>query len=893
MPQLPEQLPLIAGYRFEEQLGKGRMGAVYAARDLRLQRRVAIKLLATNKTFAPKATMHEARAMARVNHNHVVQIFDVIETRDYIALIMECLEGQTLTSLQRLQLLTLEQKVGVLLQIAKGLQAIHKAGLIHADIKPQNIWVTPDYQIKVLDFGIARAQLSDQHMSADVITQSESTTASLFSNVGSTHYASPEQIAGQPLEAKSDIYSFGVLSFELLACRLPFNRTQHTISDTTEDHVKMDNASHIFPPLPQALIDLLNTMLNSHIAERPKNINVVTAKLKQINKDLLQTTVLEDITLQFTEHSENNALLPNTTNQPIRRSTHYGIKIVGFSAILLVFIAVFMIWQPVNNQSDNRNHHFIVALEPVISLSSELSAVEQDIIVASVDDAIIQTLLTLEKFTVIDRQSSRQIMLKNDLDFTTIGKKFGVDELVSSKINCTTQRCQVSINRVKTEDGRILSRLQNYLPRRSALQLFQDTQNMMGRLFSQELTLSPNLNQVQTAIIPDNTQIYREFTSIYAQVRVHGKHNPEQLARLHKLIKHGYSSQQAHLLYRKLALNLFDDRKDVGIIHNFLDLIENASESYKKTVSYALDKFWISLYQGHYSEAKQAITLARLRKADHYDMMRVQAAFYLQQNEFHLAEQYFEQLLAMRINVDDLYNLALSQWHKGKKDDAEGNLQQLLELAPRHYSANQLLASVYLIQGNIHRAIKIYEKLTGEYAYSMDLSNLVLAHMLERNYPRTIELISRAIEQSVDNSSLHLNLADALVLSGNKSEGVKHYRRVLLLNSNSNSLQSLLEIAQAHAHLGNTTDAIHALNRATKLAPDNSEVAFISALVYQVIDEPIFAMAKIKEALAGGTANIWFSLPWFDSLCSVKGFEVLKAQLITSRCDRIAYQNAD
>lgn len=897
MPQLPERLPLIGGYRFEEQLGKGGMGAVYAARDLRLQRQVAIKLLPINKTQTPSVALHEARAMARVNHNHVVQIFDVIETSDHIALVMEYLEGQTLMTLQRQQLLTLEQKIGVLLQIAEGLQAIHKAGLIHADVKPQNIWVTPDYQIKVLDLGIARVPTDHAPKQPDPTGSTSGNddkgSPPAFSSMGSENYASPEQKAGQPLEARSDIYSFGVMSFELLAGRLPFNTKHHATPDP-EHKIDLEDASHIFPPLPQALIDLINTMLYCKISERPKNISTIAAKLNQINKDLLQAAVIGDLTRQLNVPDESIAAASASTvqkTQKTRAPTHYGIAIAGFSLILFALVAVMMYWQPAKNRSTNNNDDFIVALEPIISLSKDFSPEEQDVIVASVDDAIIQTLLALENYTVIDRQSNNQDLLTNDLNFKAIGKQLGADELVSSQINCTKQRCQVSINRIRVENGRVLSRLQNYLPRRSAFQLFQDTQNMMGRLFSSELALSSQFNQVQPPITLRNTKAYRKFAAIYAQVKVHGNHSPEQLSQLHQLIEQGYNGQQAHILYRKLALNLFDDRKDPGIIRDFLDLLEGTSENYKKNLFYAIDKFWIALYQGHYSDAKQAITLARLRKADHYDIMRMQAAFYLQQNEFKRAAQYFEQLLAMRINVDDLYNLALSQWHIGERTDARSNLQQLLELEPAHYSANQLLASVYLIQGDVNQAIETYEKLIGEFAYSMDLSNLALAHMLERNYTRAIALIERAIEQSVDNSSLHLNLADALVLSGNKAESAKHYSRVLTLNDDTNSMQALLEIAQAHAHLGNTIEAIQALNKATKLAPDNSEVAFVSALVYQVIGEPVFAIAKIEEALAGGTGSIWFSLPWFDSLCHLADFAPLKNQLVNSHCDQLAYRH--
>jgi len=470
MPQLPERLPLIGGYRFEEQLGKGGMGAVYAARDLRLQRQVAIKLLPINKTQTPSVALHEARAMARVNHNHVVQIFDVIETSDHIALVMEYLEGQTLMTLQRQQLLTLEQKIGVLLQIAEGLQAIHKAGLIHADVKPQNIWVTPDYQIKVLDLGIARVPTDNTPKQPDPTENTsgndDKDSPPAFSSMGSENYASPEQKAGQPLEARSDIYSFGVMSFELLAGRLPFNTKHHATPDP-EHKIDLEDASHIFPPLPQALIDLINTMLYCKISERPKNISAIAAKLNQINKDLLQAAVIGDLTRQLNVPDESIAAASASTvqkTQKTRTPTHYSIAIAGFSLILFALVAVMMYWQPANNRSTNNNDDFIVALEPIISLSKDFSPEEQDVIVASVDDAIIQTLLALENYTVIDRQSNNQDLLTNDLNFKAIGKQLGADELVSSQINCTKQRCQVSINRIRVENGRVLSRLQNYLP---------------------------------------------------------------------------------------------------------------------------------------------------------------------------------------------------------------------------------------------------------------------------------------------------------------------------------------------------------------------------------------------------------------------------------------------
>ena len=555
-------------------------------------------------------------------------------------------------------------------------------------------------------------------------------------------------------------------------------------------------------------------MLSPNKNERPKHVSAVINRLNQINNDLLQATIMGNVTQEAQQRRCATYTTHKASPSTDRRPSHYGIAIAGFSLILFVFFALLINWQPAKKPTPNDGKRFVVALEPIINLSEQLNEEQQNVIVASVDDAIIQTLLSLDTLSLIDRQQNNHDLLHEDLNFTKIGQQVGADELISSQINCTQQRCQVSINRINVADGNVITRLQNYLPRRSAFQLFQDTQNMMSRLFANELPHTRH-NNVPVAIGVNTAQAYQQFASIYAQVKVHGNHSMALLTQLHHLIEQGYTGQQAHILYRKLALILYDDRKEASIIANFIALLENASDRYRDSVYFAIDKFWIALYQGQYSDARQAITLARLRKADSYQIMRLQAAFYLQQNEFEQAAQYFSQLLAMRIDVDDLYNLALSHWFTGDRLNATLSLQQLLELEPSHYSANQLMASIFLIQGDLSQAISTYQQLIEQYAYSMDLSNLALAYMLERNYTDAIDLIKRALNQSGNNAALHLNLADALNLSGQAALSAKHYQRVLTLNNPSDGITALLEVAQAHAHLGNTIEAIHALNKAT------------------------------------------------------------------------------
>ena len=203
----------ISHYRILEKLGEGGMGIVYKAEDTRLKRTVALKFLPPALTCDPEARerfIHEAQAASALDHANICNVHDVAETDDgQTFIVMACYEGSSLKSKIEDGDLRIEDGIEIATQIAEGLTRAHEAGIVHRDIKPANIFLTTRNEVKILDFGLAK--LTGQ----TILTKPGST-------LGTAAYMSPEQAKGEPVDQRTDIWSLGVVLYEMLAGRRPF-----------------------------------------------------------------------------------------------------------------------------------------------------------------------------------------------------------------------------------------------------------------------------------------------------------------------------------------------------------------------------------------------------------------------------------------------------------------------------------------------------------------------------------------------------------------------------------------------------------------------------------------------------------------------------------------------
>ncbi|PYQ02846.1 MAG: hypothetical protein DMF83_22630 [Acidobacteria bacterium] len=217
----PEGLPARIGhYAIARKLGAGGMGVVYAARDERLERTVALKTmssLASDET-ARKRFWREARAAARVNHPNVCQLYEIGEEGGELFIAMELLEGEALAERLRRGALSVADAVPVGLGVLAALSALHAQGIVHRDLKPSNVFLTP-HGVKLLDFGLARP--SDPELARALDSAADLTRTGML--VGTPRYMAPEQVTGEAVDARSDLFAVGAMLFEMLAGRPAFN----------------------------------------------------------------------------------------------------------------------------------------------------------------------------------------------------------------------------------------------------------------------------------------------------------------------------------------------------------------------------------------------------------------------------------------------------------------------------------------------------------------------------------------------------------------------------------------------------------------------------------------------------------------------------------------------
>lgn len=322
-------------YKINSAIGAGGMGEIYRARDTRLKRDVAIKILPEKflkDTAAVERFMREARAASALNHPNILTIYDIGEVEKIRFIATEYVAGETIRERLKSKTLSVKETLDIAIQVAGALDAAHSAGIVHRDIKPENIMLRADGYVKVLDFGIAKLlETEPQTAASDANAATLVYTTNPGMIIGTAAYLSPEQARGLKIDTRSDIFSLGVVLYEMLAGVTPFKGA--SVADTIAAVLKTEAAplsDFLKPAAPSELEWIINKALRKEREERYQTVKGLLGDLKRLKQRLDFETELHRISdpnltnkTNLNEHA--TLVFSNNQTQTVVRKTRKAI----------------------------------------------------------------------------------------------------------------------------------------------------------------------------------------------------------------------------------------------------------------------------------------------------------------------------------------------------------------------------------------------------------------------------------------------------------------------------------------------------------------------------------------------------------------------------------------
>jgi serine/threonine protein kinase/tetratricopeptide (TPR) repeat protein len=424
----------LSHYTILEKIGEGGMGVVYKAHDTKLNRVVALKLLPPSVTLNADVVArftNEAQAAASLNHPNICTIHAIEETESHRFIVMEFVEGSTIR--QQVPFKDFNAALSAAIVVGEALQEAHVKGIVHRDIKADNIMLTSKGQIKVMDFGLAKLRGSLK------LTRTSST-------IGTLAYMAPEQIQGGEVDTRSDIFSFGVLLFEMLTGRMPFRGEHEAAMMYSILHEQPESLQAYLPECPSSLLHVMAKVLEKDPGERYQSMADLVVDLRRLKRD---TTPLQTRTLTGSDSKSTN--LGQAPYRAVRSRDKKSWVMGGVIGALILAGGGAVLWLLPSSSADHGRK--TLAVLPFENLAEP----EKEYFSDGITEEITTRLSGLSGLGVIARSSAKEYK-KSAKPLGQIGEELGVEYVLMGTVRWSTSapegpRVRVSPELIKVNDG--------------------------------------------------------------------------------------------------------------------------------------------------------------------------------------------------------------------------------------------------------------------------------------------------------------------------------------------------------------------------------------------------------------------------------------------------------
>ena len=837
----------VSHYKITAKLGEGGMGEVYLATDTNLDRPVAIKFLSADRSTDPDARqrfIHEAKAQAMLSHPNIATFHDVGEEKGHAFLVMEYVEGQPLPSLAREEKLSLPEILDLVIQVGEGLQSAHEHGVVHRDIKPENILVTAKRQIKITDFGLAKWK------GATTLTKDGT-------RMGTAYYMSPEQAEGRRVDQRSDIFSLGVILYELVCHQRPFEG---------------ENESAI-------LYEVLNTQpqpLARYCREVPDDLQRIVAKcLAKAPEERYQSAA--DLTTDLRSVKRGSAA---GATAPMRRPRPFTTRtvtaaIAGLTAIVLVLLAFPTVRENVSRWYGAGRMPALKHLAVVPFAIVGDAAARQ-----SFSDGLLETLTSrltqLEQFQdalwVIPASEVREQKISSARQAR---KAFGVTLAVTGSMQRTEDKVRVTLNLVDAESERQLRSfvIDDYAANVSALQ-----DSVVFELATMlQITLGADERRLLTAGGTTDSEAYDLYLQGYTCIQRYEK--LEEIDTALALFQRAVAKDPGYAL---AVAGLGDAYWQRYTMSNVPQCIEQATQYCQRAIR--LDSRLASPHvtlglihkgSGRYEEAIREFQAALQLDPLSHRAYRGLASVYEAQNDLVRAEGTYKKAIELKpdywLGYRELEFFYLSH---GRREDALQYLDEVIALNPEGFSYWNDLGAVYHGLGDRDKARRAWERSIEIEPNYAAYSNLGSLYYLTNRYYLATQMYERALALDDHDYQVWMNLAATYRLPGQHTKAQLTFRRAIQMAErqrkiNPHDPQLLSHLAECHTALGEHTDALPLIEEALSLAPENVDILIRAGVVYEQLGRRELALAWIGSALMLGLPVAFVeSLPELSDLRS-------------------------
>ena len=830
-------------------LGQGGMGAVYKARDRELDRLIALKVIRPELATDPAILLRfkqELILSRNITHKNVVRIYDLGEADGIRFISMEYVDGEDLrTILRREGKFPPKDAITVVEQVCRALDSAHSEGVIHRDLKPQNIMRDRHGRMVVMDFGLARS-LGDSGM-----TQ----TGAI---VGTLEYMSPEQALGSTLDQRSDIFSVGLIFFELLTGKAPYHADTAIASLMKRTREEAQSASDVDSSVPKSLSAIVSRCLEREPANRYHSA-----------VELLQ---------QLTTWEANPNISAETLSQmiphPVVRPSRFSLDLPGkswmwFAGAVLVIVLAGSVGRYLLNRTPASTENVVRGIPPasrgeyVAIMPMKILGDEKTLgyVAEGIEEALAAKLFQLKEIHLASMATAEDVAKKN-LPPSKVAQELGVNLIVQGNVQGSGDKLRVVLTLTDatsgTDDGRLrwtqdfqgvpqdLLALEDqiygnlatalalkptdeeqarvgahptenvkaydlYLQGRNVLRNSHDVDGIRPAvaLFEQAIDKDPNFALAYTGLADSSLRMYGvSKESIWAQKATLAAQQAERLSN---------NLPEVHLSLGSVYSMTGKNTQAVTELNRALELAPNSDEAYR------------NLGDAYKASGQSDEAIAAYQKA-------VAANSYNWSNHLALGKAYLE---------------------LGDNAKALPEFQKVTELAPDNPMGYGDIGSVYLREGKWSEAIPHFQKALTIAPDSPTYSNLGTAYFWLRRYDESVKMYEKATEMTPNNEELFGNLGDAYRWSGHSDRAAVAYDRAISLafqqlQVNPRSAGTMGDLALYYAKKGDVANAQQYIQQARAISPDDVYLIYSEVLVKTLAGKTEDAIKPLKLALEKG-----------------------------------------